>query len=70
MKAQRSSNVGQIKPPNAELDALERLEKSPYTNNKIKDVATFSKLIWIGLFILPGNDDIYKSVDESKFCQI
>ena len=45
-----SSNLGQILPRTAELAALERLEKSPYTYNGENDVLTFSPLFLIGFF--------------------
>ena len=43
-----SSKFSQIRPPTAELAALERLKKSPYTYNGKNDVATFSRLFLIG----------------------
>ena len=48
MGARRSSTFGQIGPPTAELAALERLKKSPYTYNGKNCVATFSRLFLIG----------------------
>ena len=50
MKARRSSKFAQIGPPMAELGALERLKKSPYTYNGGNGVATFSQLFLIGSF--------------------
>ena len=47
MRAHRSSKFGQIRPPTAELAALERLKKSPYTYNGKNSVATFSQLFLI-----------------------
>ena len=46
--ARRSSKFSQIGQPTAELDALERLKKSPYTYNGKNGVATFSQLFLIG----------------------
>ena len=45
-----SSNFGQIGPRTAELAALERLEKSPWTYNGENDVITFSPLFLIRFF--------------------
>ena len=49
MRAQMISNFGLIGPPTAELAALERF---------------FSAILDQILFILAGNDDVYKSFDE------
>ena len=49
MKARRSSRFGQIGPPRAELSALERLTKSPYTYNRENGDATF-QIVLIGSF--------------------
>ena len=46
--ARKSSKFSQIRPPTAELAALERLKKSPYTYNGKNVVATFSRLFLIG----------------------
>ena len=43
-----SSNFGQVRPQIAELAALERLEKSPYTYNGKNVVATLAPLFFIG----------------------
>ena len=48
MRAWRSSNFCQIRPLTAELAALERVKKSPYTYNGKNGVATFSRLLLIG----------------------
>ena len=50
MRAWRSSKLGQIRLLTAELAALERLKKSPYTYNGKKGVATFSQLFLIKSF--------------------
>ena len=42
-----SSNFGQVQPQIAELAALERLEKSPWTYNGKNDVATLAPLLFI-----------------------
>ena len=47
MGARRSSKFSQIRPPTAELGALERLKKSPWTYNGENGVATFSRLFLI-----------------------
>ena len=65
IRAQMSSNFGLIGPPTAELAALERLKKSPYTYIGGKWCCHFfSAILYQILFILAGNDDIYKSLDE------
>ena len=43
-----SSNFGQIRPQIGELAALERLEKSPKTDNGENVVATLAPLFFIG----------------------
>ena len=50
IRSRTSSKFGQIGPRTAELAALERLEKSPYTYNGENDVITFSPLFSIGFF--------------------
>ena len=45
-----SSEFGQIGPRNAELAALERMKKIPYTYNGENDVIAFSPLFLIGSF--------------------
>ena len=57
MRARTSSNFGLIGPPTAELAALERLKKIPID-------LYWGKMLYQILFILAGNDDIYKSFDE------
>ena len=49
MRARTSSNFGLIGPPTAELAALDLY---------------WGKMLYQILFILAGNDDIYKSFDE------
>ena len=48
MGARQSSKFSLIGPLTAELVALERLKKSPYTCNGKNGVATFSRLFFIG----------------------
>ena len=50
MRAQMSSKFGAIPPPTAELAALYRWNKSPYTHNGKNGVATFYQLFLIGSF--------------------
>ena len=65
MRARTSSNFGLIGPPTAELAALERLKKSPWTYIGEKWCCFFfSAILYQILFILAGNEDIYKSFDE------
>ena len=63
-----SSKYGEIGPWTTELAALERLKKLPYTYNGENDVITFSPLFffYLILFILAGNEDTHKSLDEIK----
>ena len=65
-----SLNFGQIRPRTAELAALERLKKFPYTYNGENLFSTLapSFLSWI-FFILAGNEDNNKSLDEFEFGQ-
>ena len=60
-----SSNFSQIRPGTAELAALERLKKFPLTYNVENLVSTLAPFIfdWI-FFILAGDKDNYKSLDE------
>ena len=51
MEARRSSKFSQIRPSTAELAALERLKKIPYTYNGENGVATFSQLFLIKSFL-------------------
>ena len=48
IEARRSWKFSQIRPPTAELAALERLKKSPLTYIGENGVATFSRLFLIG----------------------
>ena len=66
IRARRSSNFGQIRPPTAELAALERLKKIPIDLFwGIKQCChLFSAVPYQFLFIHAGNDDIHKSFDE------
>ena len=50
MRAWMSSKFGQIVPRTAELAALERMKKFPYTYNGENDVITFSPPFLIGFF--------------------
>ena len=63
-----SSNFGQVRPQIAELAALERLEKSPYTYNGKKCCDHSSAFIfhWI-FFILAGNKDNYNISNGFEF---
>ena len=66
MRARRSSKFGQIRPLTAELAALERLKKSPWTYNGKKWCCQFFSAVLDRIhFILAGNDDIrYDELDE------
>ena len=56
---------GLIGPPTEELAALERLKKIPIDLYLGKCCCLFfSAILYQILFILAGNDDIYKSFDE------
>ena len=60
-----SSKFSQIGPLTAELAALERLKKSPYTYNGKNGVATFFSAVLDRIhFMLAGYDDIHESLDE------
>ena len=62
MGACRSSKFSQIKPPTAELAALELLKKNPKILIIRKTVLPpFSALLDLIHFILAGNDDMHKS---------
>ena len=64
MRARTSSNFGLIGPPTAELAALERL-KNPHRLIKGKRcLHFFSAFLDRILFILAGNNNIHKSLDE------
>ena len=60
MGACKSSKYSLIGPLTAELAALERLKKSPITNNGKNGLAVLDRIH----FILAGNDDIHESLDE------
>ena len=51
-----SSKFGRIRPRTMELAALERRKKFPFS-------AVFDRI----LFILAGNEDMHKSLDEFEF---
>ena len=71
MRAQTSSNFGLIGPPTAELAALERLKKSPYTYIGENGVATFSQLFLIKSFsYLQVMITYIRAWKSSKFGQI
>ena len=71
MGAQRSSKFSQIRPWTAELAALERLKKSPYTYNGKNGVATFSRLFLIGsISYLQGTMTYMRAWMSLKFGQI
>ena len=60
-----SSHFGQIRPRTAELAALERLKKIPYTYNGRNLVSSF--IFDRIFFIIAGKEDNHKSLDEFKF---
>ena len=67
MKAWRSSNIGQIRPPTMELAPHERLKKKNTTHRLImgKQCYHFFSAVYNQiLFILAGKDDIHRSLDE------
>ena len=69
--ARRSSKFSQIRPRTAELAALERLKKSPYTYNGKNGVATFSQLFLIGsISYLQGTMTYMRAWMSLKFGQI
>ena len=59
IRALMSSKFGEIRPWTTELAALERLKKIPQTYHHI-----FSAIFHLILFILAGNEDMHKSLDE------
>ena len=60
-----SSKIGEIRPWTAELAALGRIVKKSQTYNGENDVITFSSFFFhLILFILAGNEDKHKSLDE------
>ena len=71
-KSGQSSNLRQIGPRAAELAALDRIEKFPYTYNGKYLVNTLapSFLIRSSSVILAGNEDMRESLDEFKFRRI
>ena len=65
MRARWSSKFDQVRLLTAELAALERLKKIPIDLNWEKWCCNFfSAILDQILFILEGNDDIHKSLDE------
>ena len=71
MGARRSLKFSQIPPQTAELAALERLKKSPYTYNGKNGVATFSRLFLIGsISYLQGTMTYMRAWMSLKFGQI
>ena len=68
MTSRTSSKLGQIGPRTAELAALERLEKSPYTYNGRNLVNTLAPSFFKSIIlILAGNEYMHESLDELKF---
>ena len=66
MRARRNSKFGQIRPPTAELAALD-IWKNPHRHIMGKTVLPLflSQAVLDQIrFILAGNDDIHKSLDE------
>ena len=60
-----SSKFGEIRPWTTELAALERLEKNPYILIMEKMTSShFLRYFQLILFILAGNEDMHKSLDE------
>ena len=65
MRAHKSSNYGLIGPQTAELAALERLKKNPHRLIMGKRcLLFFSAVLDRIIFMLAGNDNIHKSLDE------
>ena len=65
MGARRSSKFSQIRPPTAELAAIERLKKNPYRLIMGKRCCHFFLAVLDRIhFILARNDDIHESLDE------
>ena len=60
IRARRSSKFGQIRPPTTELAALERL----INPHRLISCHFFSAVLDPILFILAGNDDIHRSLEE------
>ena len=68
IRACMSSKFGRIRPRTTELAALEHRKKFPKTYNGENYVITFSRLLFDRiLFILAGNEDMHKSLDEFEF---
>ena len=68
IKSRASSKFGQIGQRTAELAALERLEKSPYTYNGRNLVSTLAPSFFFSIIlILAGNEDMHESLKEFKF---
>ena len=66
MRAWMSSKFGGIRPRTTELAALERIKKSQNYNGETMSSTIFD---WI-LLIFAGNEDMHKSLNELKFCQM
>ena len=64
MRAQKSSNFGLIGPPTAELAALEHLKNPHRLIMGKRCLHFFSDVPDRILFLLAGNDNIHKSLDE------
>ena len=64
MRAQTSSNFGQIGPPTSELAALEPLKNPHRLIMGKRCLHFFSAVLRRILFILAGNDNIHASLDE------
>ena len=64
MRTQRSSKFGQIRPPTAELAALECLKNSHRLIMGEQCCHFFSAIVDQILFIFSGNDDIHKNLDK------
>ena len=62
-----SSNFGQIGPPTTELAALERRKKSHRLIMGKTKSSRFSAVFDQILFILEGNEEIHKSLNEFGF---
>ena len=65
MRVQRSSKFDQIRPPTAELAALERL-KTPQTYNGKNGVATFSQVFLIRSFSTRLDHNMFKLFDLER----
>ena len=59
-----SSKFGEIRPWTTELAALERLKKSHRLIMEKMTSSHFSAIFHLILFILPGNEDMHKSLVE------